>query len=50
MRRELYVTNPKTVTCGKETISFLYPKMWALILENVKVSSSFTCFKKGFRK
>ena len=50
MRNELYARNPKTVRYGTETISFLAPKIWALILKNLKHSSSLPCFKKSIRK
>ena len=38
--------NPNTVRYGTETISFLSPKIWALILQNIKDSSSLPCFLK----
>ena len=50
MRNELYARNPKTVRYGTETISFLAPKIWALIPKNLKHSSSLPCFKKSIRK
>ena len=40
IRNELYARNSKTVRYGTEIISFLSPKMWALIPQNVKDSSS----------
>ena len=36
MRNELYTRNPKTVRYGTKTISFLSPKSWALIPQNIK--------------
>ena len=36
MRNELYARNPKTVRYGTETISFLSPKIWSLIPQNIK--------------
>ena len=46
MCNELYARNAKTVRYGTETISFLSPKIWALIPKNIKGSSSFTMFSK----
>ena len=46
MRNELYVRNPKTVRYGTETISFLSPKIWSLIPQNIIGSGSLPCFKK----
>ena len=50
MRNELYARNPKTVRYGTETISFLSPKIWSLIPQNIKDSGSLPCFKKNIRK
>ena len=50
MRNELYARNPKTVRYGTETISFLSPKTWSLLPQNIKDSSSLPCFKKNIRK
>ena len=50
MRNELYARNPKTVRYGTETISFLSPKIWSLIPQNIKDSGSLSCFKKNIRK
>ena len=46
MRNELYARNPKTVRCEAETISFLSLKIWSLIPQYIKDSSSLPCFKK----
>ena len=46
MRNELYARNPKTVRYGTETISFLSPKIWSLIPQNIKDSGCLPCFKK----
>ena len=35
-RQELYSRNPKTVRYGTETISFLAPKIWAIVPQNTK--------------
>lgn len=50
MRNELYARNAKTVKFGSETITFLLPKMWTLVAQNIKNSSSLTCFKNTIRK
>ena len=50
MRNELYARNPKTVRYGTETVSFLSPKIWSLIPQNIKDSGSLPCFKKNIRK
>ena len=50
MRNELHARNPKRVRYGTETISFLSLKIWALIPQNIKDSSSLPCFKKSVRK
>ena len=49
MRNKLHFRNPKTVRYGTETISFLSPKIWSLILQNI-YSGFLTCFKKNIRK
>ena len=46
MRNELYARNPKTVRYGTETISFLSPKIWFLIPQNIKDSGFLPCFKQ----
>ena len=38
--------NPKILRYGTETISFLSPKIWSLIQQNINNSSSLPCFKK----
>ena len=50
MRNELYARNPKTVRYGTETISFLSPKIWSLIPQNIKDSGFLPCFKKKKKK
>ena len=44
-RQELYSRNPETVRCSTETISFLAPKIWAIVPQNIKncTSLSVTC-------
>ena len=46
MRNELYARNPKTVRYGTETISFLSPKIWSSIPQNIKDSDFLPCFTK----
>ena len=46
MCNELYARHPKTVRYGTETISFLSPKIWSLIPQNIIDSGSLPCFKK----
>ena len=50
MRNELYARNPKTVRYDTETMSFLSPKIWYLIPQYIKDSSSLSCFNKNIRK
>ena len=50
IRNELYATNPKTVRYGTETVSFLSPKIWSLVPQNIKDSGSLPCFKKNHKK
>ena len=49
-RQELYSRNPKTVRYGTETISFLAPKIWAVVPQNIKNCTSFSPFKINIRK
>ena len=46
MSNELDARNSKTVRYDIETISFLSPKIWSLIPQNIKASGSLLCFKK----
>ena len=49
-RQELYSRNPKTVKYGTETISFLAPKIWAIVPQNIKNFTSLPSFKINIRK
>ena len=40
-RQELYSGNPKTVRYGTETISFLAPKISAMVTQNIKTAPFF---------
>ena len=41
MRNELYARNSKTLRYGTETISFLSPKIWSLIPQNIWLLTMF---------
>ena len=41
---------PKIVKYGTETISFLVPKVWALVTEKLKECSCLEAFKSKIRK
>ena len=47
MRNELYARIPKTVRHGTDTISFLSPKIWALIPQNIKILAPCYVLKKA---
>ena len=49
-RQELYSRNPKTVRYGTETTSFLAPKIWAIVPQNIKNCTSLSSFKINIRK
>ena len=49
-KNELYSRNPKTVAYGTESISFMAPKIWSIVLQELKNSQSLYSFKKGIRK
>ena len=49
-RQELYSRNPKTARYGTETISFLTPKIWATVPQNIKNCASLSSFKINTRK
>ena len=44
IRQELYIKNPKIVRYGTENISFLAPKIWAIVPKNVKKCISISSF------
>ena len=48
-RQELYSRNPKTVRYRTETISFLAPKIWAIVPQNIKNCTSLLSFKINIR-
>ena len=43
--QDYYSRNPKVVRYGTETISFLTPKIWEIVPQNMKNSSSLSAFK-----
>ena len=47
MRNELCARNPKTVRHDTETISFLSPKVWDLIAQNINNSSYLPCLSRA---
>ena len=46
IQSRLYARDPTKLRYGTETISFLSPKIWSLIPQNVKDSDTVPCFKK----
>ena len=47
---ELYSRNPRTVKYGTETISYLAPKIWSIVPQTIKESTSIYSFKTKIRK
>ena len=47
---ELYSRNPKTLKDGTETIWYLAPKIWSLVLNAIKSSKSLDVFKFKIRQ
>ena len=47
---ELYSRNPRTVKYGKETISYLAPKIWSIVPQTIKEGTSLYSFKAKIRK
>ena len=50
IRQELYSRNPKTVRYGTETMSFLDPKISAIVSQNNRNCTSLSPFKGNIRK
>ena len=48
-RQELYNRSTKTVRYGTETISFLDPKVWAVVPQNMKNCTSLSSFNINIR-
>ena len=49
-KNELYSRNPKAVVYGTESVSFMAPKIWSIVPQELKNSQSLYSFKKGIRK
>ena len=49
-KNELYSKNPKTVAYGTESVSFMAPKIWSIVYQELKNSQSLYFFKKGIKK
>ena len=49
-KNELYSRNPKTVTYGTESVSFMTPKIWSIVPQELKNYQSLYSFKKIIRK
>ena len=49
-KNELYNRNPKTVAYGTESVSFMTPKIWSIVPQELKNSQSLHSFKKRVRK
>ena len=47
---ELYSRNPRTVKYGTETISYFAPKVWSIVTQPIKESTSIHSFKTKIRK
>ena len=47
---ELYSRNPKIVAYGTESFSFMAPKIWSIVPQELKNSQSLYSFKKGIWK
>ena len=47
---ELSSRNPRTVKCGTETISYLAPKVWSIVPQPIRESTSIHSFKTKIRK
>ena len=49
-KNELYSRNPKIVAYGTDSVSFMAPKIWSIMPQELKNSQSLYSFKKGIRK
>ena len=45
-KNELYSRNPKAVVYGTESVSFMAPKIWSIVPQELKNSQSLYSFKK----
>ena len=48
--KELYFRNPKTVRYRTETVSYMAPKIWSKVPEDIKMSSLLQSFKAKINK
>ena len=49
-KNELYNKKSKTVAYETESVSFMVPKIWSIVLQELKNSQYLYSFKKGIRK
>ena len=49
-KNELYSRNPKTVAYGTESVSFMAPKIWSIVPQELKNSKSLYSFKKKYKE
>ena len=49
-KNELYSRIPKTLAYGTESVSFMAPKIWSIVPQELKNSQSLYSFKNGIRK
>ena len=49
-KNKLYNRNPKTVAYETESVSFMAPKIWSIVSQELKKSQSLYSFKKGIRE
>ena len=49
-KNDLYSRNPKTLTHGTESASFMAPKIWSIVPQELENYQSPYSFKRGIRK
>ena len=49
-KNELYSRNPKTVAYGTESVSFMAPKIWSIVPQELKNCQSLYSFKKKYKE
>ena len=49
-KNKLYSRNPRTVAYGTESVSFMAPKIWSKVTQELTNSQSLYSFKKSIRK
>ena len=50
VKNELYSRNPKKMTYRTESVSFMAPKIWSIVPQELTNSQSLYSFKKSIRK